>query len=74
MTSQEKNKRRAKRQDRLFNTRLVARTIKKLFGDEEVSTGHIPLKDSSKSQHRRVVEQRVISGRLNMDNYRKVGH
>lgn len=69
-----KRKRRQKRQDKLFNKRLVSRTIKKLFGDEERAAGYQPSKDPSKSNHRRVVEQRVLSGRLDMDNYRKVKH
>lgn len=66
--------RRKKRQDKLFNKKLVSRTIKKLFGDETREITYHPSQDPSKSNHRRVVEQRVRSGRLDMDNYRKVKH
>lgn len=69
-----KRARRAKRQGKLFNKKLVSRTIKALFGDETRSITHYPSKDPNTSNHKRVVTQRVQSGRLDLDNYRKVKH
>ncbi len=66
--------RRKKRQDKRFNNQLVRRTIKKLFGDiATITTWHWPTR-SVESNHRRVVTQRVLSKRLDLDNYRKVKH
>lgn len=57
--------RRKKRQDKLSNKKLVGGNITKT---------HYPSKDPDTSNHKRVVTQRVQSGRLDMDNYRKVKH
>ena len=63
-----KRARRLKRQGKLLAKKLAGKNT------EGVAKTHRPSKDPSKSNHRRVVEQRVISGRLDMDNYRKVKH
>jgi len=55
------------------------RLIKQLFGDEtigdtdEPKVWHWPTR-SLDSNHKRVVMQRIQSGRLDTENYRKVKH
>ena len=49
--------------------------IKQLFGDTQAAPKHpmmyIPDQDPSESNHRRVVKQRLQSGRINVDGYKK---
>ena len=49
--------------------------IKKLFGDTQLMPEnplmYVPEQDPTESNHRRVVRQRMTSGRINVDGYKK---
>ena len=55
----------------LFRSREINEfKMKQFFGVEEDKTYH-PTYDPNQSNHRRVVGQRITSGRINVDGYKK---
>lgn len=62
----DKKKRRAKRQLKSFNNKLVQRTIKKLFGDSTTIADltYHPSKDQTRSNKERLLDYRISIGNL----------